>query len=247
MSDRQFNLPVPVLKYPHWRVNIRPGGYEPDLIPTLKDCYSVIEQTKVRLRGWDYPHLSNRQNQRGQGINWVDCWSDFGGHLEYWRFYQSAQFLHLFSVREATEPGWRDKLEREARSELSHHEGVDWSQVPGFISLMNAIYTIAEIFEFAARLAQRGVYKGIVSITIDIKKIKGFVLMAGFDHVWFDYYAASEEELGKTWKIDSADLISASAEHSLAATTWFLERFGWLEANIEVLRRDQEKFLRREL
>jgi hypothetical protein len=247
MSEQEFNVPVPVLKYPHWRVNIRPGSYEPNLIPTLKDCYDVIEQAKVRLRGWDYPHLSHRQNERAQGTNWVACWSDSQGQFEYWRFYQSAQFLHLFSVREATEPAWREQLGREARSHFSHLTEIDWSQVPGCISFVNTLYRITEIFEFAARLAQRGVYEGLVSIRIDIKKIKGFVLMAGFDRIWTDYYAASEEELGKTWQIASTDLISASAEHSLAATSWFLERFGWLEPSIDVLRKDQGKFLKREL
>ena len=96
-------LPVPVLEGPHWRVNLRPSEYLPELIPTLSQCFEIIQQTKVHLRGWDYPHLSTRNTERASGSNWIASWTPFMNHNEYWRFYQSGQFLHLFSVREITE------------------------------------------------------------------------------------------------------------------------------------------------
>src|ERR671931_2326189 len=102
MEFEQPKLPVPVLDFPHWRVNIRPVIYQEELIPSLAKCFETVEQTKVRLRGWDYPHLSTKNNQRCQGVNWAGSWSNFMGHNEYWRFYQSGQFIHLFSIREFT-------------------------------------------------------------------------------------------------------------------------------------------------
>jgi hypothetical protein len=237
-------LPMLVQEAPHWRVNFRPNEYQEHLIPALGKCLEVIEKTKLSLRGWDYPHLSNRPTELGYGENWIASWSDFMGHREYWRFYQSGQFLHLFSVREVTAPGWRQKLEAEMKSHLFYMDYIDWGKVPGFIALINLLYSMTEIFEFGARLSQSGIYSGLISIRVEIKRIKGFVLSADWDRSWHNYYAASEDNLGHTWTIESSDLVANSAEYSLNAAVWFFERFGWLSPSLEVLRRDQENFLK---
>jgi len=236
-------LPVPVLEGPHWRVDLRPEGYEAELIPSLASCFQVIEQTKVRLRGWDYPHLSNDPTKRGTGVNWVASWSDFMQHTEYWRFYQSGQFLHLFRVREST-PEWRSELEQITRRHLSHLRQIDWSQVPGFISIENFLYSISEIFEFAARLCQRALYPGRITVRIDLKGVRGYVLTTDWNRAWMNYYAASEDSLGRAWELGSEIVVADSAGQALSAALWFLERFGWLNPSAEILRRDQENFLR---
>jgi hypothetical protein len=64
-------LTVKIIKAPHWKVNIRPLKYNAELFPTLGELYKIIEQNKVRFRGSDYPHLSHRDKQRTQGINWI--------------------------------------------------------------------------------------------------------------------------------------------------------------------------------
>lgn len=244
MTSRKTELPVDVLNYPHWRVNFRPQEYVEEVIPSLGQCFQIIEKNRVRLRGWDYPHLSSRENERGQGTNWVASWSSFMGHQEYWRFYQSTQFLHLFSVREATEEIWRGKLQEQTASHLSHMKHINWDEVPGFISLTNFIYCVTEIIEFAARLCQAEVYKGEVGITIQLNKVRGFVLTTEWDRAWFEYYAASEDSLEKTWTIESGALIADSAQNSLDVVIWFFERFGWLDPSTDVLRRDIGNYLK---
>ena len=237
------NLPVPVLEHPHWRVNIRPLPYEPERIPSLSACFDLIQATKLSLRGWDYPHLSQRPNQRATGNHWIAAWSNFMNHIEYWRLYQSAQFLHLFVVREAVEPQWRAQLRDAAESHGSYRTDVDWDKVPGYFSLLNFLYTVTEIFEFAARLAQRGVYSGELAVTVELKKVKGFVLTPDLDRAWSGVRAASEANIGRTWQLDSRELVSASSEAAVQASAWLFERLGWLEPAVEVLRRDQGKFL----
>jgi len=63
-----IDLPVPVLQHPHWRVNFRPAVYEDNLIPTLAKCFEIIEKNRVSLRGWDFPHLSRRDEERGRPL-----------------------------------------------------------------------------------------------------------------------------------------------------------------------------------
>ncbi|MEW6674212.1 MAG: hypothetical protein AB1427_21165 [Thermodesulfobacteriota bacterium] len=245
MNDKKLDLPTPVLKYPHWRVNFRPHDYRENLIPSLSKCYEIIEKTKLSLRGWDYPHLSRRDTERSQGNNWVSSWSNFMGHYEYWRFYQSGQFLHLFSVREATEFEWKKKLQNDMQSHRILTDGeVDWEKIPGFFSIINFIYNITEIFEFAARLCQSRTYSGVVNIEIDIKGIQGFVLTAPWERAWHSYYAASQNILSKSQEIDSEKLVAASKDFSLSTIIWFFERFGWLSPSEDVIRKDQDNLIK---
>lgn len=242
--DKALELPVKVLEKPHWRVNIRPSIYKEELVPSLSKCYEIIEKNKLSLRGWDYPHLSNKDDQRGQGSSWIASWSDFMGHMEYWRFYQSGQFLHLFSVREAAEVGWREKLQENMQRHLSFRKDIQWEKVPGFISFLNFIFLITEIYEFATRLCQSQIYKGTLNVDIRIYGIQGFVLAADWNRFWRDYYSASENELGRTWTCESDSLVAESSEKTLQTILWFFERFGWLSPSEDIIRRDIQDYLK---
>ena len=245
MNENEIKLPTPVLEYPHWRVNFRPIDYKEDLIPTLSKCFGTIEKNKLSLRGWDYPHLSRRDTEREQGNNWVASWSAFMGHNEYWRFYQSGQFIHFFSVKESTKGEYKEKLRSDMKSHRIFTDGeINWDSVPGFFSIINFIYNITEIYEFAARLCQSGIYTGTVNIQIEIKGIKGFVLTAPWERAWHSYYAASQDVLSKNHEVDTEQLIAASKDISLEAIVWFFERFGWLEPSKNVIRQDQEKLIK---
>ena len=126
-----------------------------------------------------------------------------------------------------------------------HSRDVEWDTVPGFISILNLLYNVTEYFEFAARLAQAGIYEGAVTVRIELHGVKGFVLTPESDRSWGLYCVASENLLEKSWAIPSDKLVADTSGHSLAATAWFLESFGWREPNLAVLQKDQEKFLRR--
>jgi len=234
------DLPVPVLNDAYWRVNIRPDIYQPELIPSLKACFELVQKTKVRLRGWDYPHLSREELERGQGTNWIASWCDFMGQREYWRLYQSGQFLHLFSVSETMSREWREKLAQDLRH---HLRGDVPKKIAGYISILNFLYTITEIFEFAARLSQRLPYQGEIEISIRLNGIKGFALVPEWDRSWDICCVAEENELGHAWTLRTDALVSGNADYSLKAVIWFFERFGWLDPSAEVLRSDQQRFL----
>jgi hypothetical protein len=236
-------LPVPVRELPHWRVNIRPTSYHQSLVPSLTACLDAIQEAKVTLRGWDYPHLNRRDGNFANGNSWIGNWTEFGRHIEYWRFYQSGQFLHLFSIGEAADPMWHNKLKSTAHGHAFYRGDINWDLVPGYFSLLNFLYTLTEVFEFATRLSQRGIYTGEIDVTIELKKVRGFVLTPESDRSWSLVCTASEDNLGNTWRVSSTDLIADAKEKSLAATSWFFERFGWLEPNLDALRRDQERFL----
>jgi hypothetical protein len=80
-------------------------------------------------------------------------------------------------------------------------------------------------------------------VGIELRGIQGYALMMDPGRNWRGYCVASEQSLGKSWKLDSADLVAASAERSLDAAVWLLERFGWHSPQAEVLKKDQQSFL----
>lgn len=237
-------LPVAVLEHPHWRVNYRPSSYVADRLPTLSECFAVIQKTRVALRGWDFPHVSSRQSEHDRGDSWIAGWNDFRGHIEYWRFYQSAQFLYLGTVREITEAAWTPKLREAMRFHADSN--VDIDAVPGFLSLTNSIYNITEYFEFAARLAQSQTYVDPVTISISLNGVAGFMLAADENKMWSSDFVARRGDLKYETTLAPAELVASAAEHAVTCTVWLFERFGWLNPNVDAIRTDQQKLLTRQ-
>ncbi len=126
-------------------------------------------------------------------------------------------------------------------SHLKHHSDTAWNVVPGYISLVNLVYSITEYFEFATRICQAGVYRGNLDISLDLNGVKGHLLTT--DWMLRQHCAASEDHLSKTWHISSEGLIASSSEHSLKAIVWLCECFGWMSPNVEAIKRDQAKLL----
>lgn len=76
--------------------------------------------------------------------------------------------------------------------------------------------------------------------------MKGFVLAVDdIRRSWWECYAAGDEIIENTWSYPVVDWVSRSPEVSLDAIRWLVARFGWLNPNIEALKRDQEAFLRK--
>lgn len=240
------DMPVPVRAYPYWTVLYRPETYSPERLPSLSECVKLVEKARVQLRGWDFPHLALHDDTRHgivRGSQWVGSWANFMGSIEYWQLFQSGQFIHFAAVREATESQWRDKLQTQTMSHLRHLKDIAWDAVPGFISLVNLVYTITEYFEFAARICQAGVYRGNIDISIELHGVKGYMLTTEYDRMWLLHCAATEDHFAKTWRVSTEELLAGSAEHSLKAISWLCECFGWISPSLEALRTDQQKLL----
>jgi Putative DNA-binding domain len=236
-------MPVPVKDYPHWTVTFRPETYTPDLIPSLTDCLKLVEKARVQLRGWSFPHLSNRETDRSYGSDWIGSWASFMGEIEYWQLFQSGQFAHFAAVIEVVDSNWREKLQQEAMSHLRHRQDIDWNAVPGYISLVNLVYTVTEYFEFAARICQAGVYRGGLAVSLELTGIRDFVLTTDWNRSWSHYRPATDNRLHKTWRVSSEKLVAGSAEHSIKAIVWLCECFGWMSPNVEAIKKDQVKLL----
>jgi hypothetical protein len=235
-------LPVPITEGPRRRIVIRPPEFQEERL-SLGSLRGIIERTRVQLRGWDFPHASSREKEWGRGTNWIASWSSFGGHLEYWRMFQSGRFLHLEGIRETIEKEWDQRL-RQAASFFSDNEG----EVEGLFDFINFIYSMTEVFEFAANLCQAEVFTdGSVIVDVGFYSIANFGISTSQSRDVRRLYRTNANEIHKTWEIEKAELISASADISLRAIVWFFERFQWDEQPVQIFKEEQQKLLERRL
>jgi hypothetical protein len=221
-----MEIPVPVLEMPHWRVNFRPSQFNPASGEADRDLFELVEKTAVSFRGWNYPHISSRPNERMAAEKYVSSWADFMGHVEYWRLFYSGQFLHLFSVPEVANKAWRNKY--------AHING------PGIFSIKNVVFTMTEIFEFATRLAESRMYSGSLSIKIEVKQIRGFILVSDFDRPLDEEYIASEDSISKLIETNTKDIVLNNSKTAIDTAVWFFRQFGWRTPPHALLESDQK-------
>src|ERR1700752_3656587 len=133
----------------YWRTNFEPLVAKQKL--RLGECRDIVEKNSVGLRGWNYPHYPRRiadDSGLEPGANYYEGWIDWWSHLEFWRMYESGQFLHYVALVEdwQEKDGWMDS--REQRIEPKTVIGITGS----------IVYELTEIYEFLSRLAAAGVY-----------------------------------------------------------------------------------------
>ncbi|HEX5132239.1 MAG TPA: hypothetical protein VFX92_07120 [Candidatus Krumholzibacteria bacterium] len=211
------------------------------------ECFDVVRQNKVRLRGWDFPHVSSNALERDYSNDYFASWSNFATQ-EYWRFYKSGQFIFLATVRETYDAMWKNKLLGVARQRIfmNKPDGLNWDKVPGFISIVNTAYMFTEIFEFFARLCAAGVYSGDVQISIMASGIDGFVLAADESRAWNEYFSFSGAVPFKYEQSVSSDaLYSDVVTNALQAVEEFFMRFGLTNAPRDILRDEISGLLER--
>ncbi|MGD9893272.1 MAG: hypothetical protein AB7R89_31150 [Dehalococcoidia bacterium] len=220
----------------YWRVLIRPTVFEERRIPTLSACWRIVEEAKVRLRGWDYPHID--RHERIPGNDWIQSGSTFANHVELWRFFQSGQFLHHLSLREdRTPPG----------GSVGGNPAPIVTGEPRQLSVLSTLYSITEILVFARNLAYREVLEPAADITIELHGMEGRILTAPFDRDLHDRYQATTDVICWHETLPAATLLATATDLALDATVHVFERFGWEEPPRAVLAEDHRRLLERRL
>jgi len=207
-----------------WRVVLRPTVYAEKRVPTLTSCRQIVEASTVRLRGWDYPHMGTVDNKQ----SWVESSEDWlHGHIEFWRFYQSGQFVHHFAMSEDYEESSKDRL------------GLDF---------VNTLYRFTETLEFSARLAAREVLSPGANLRVELHGCEGRRLISWDPgRMLSGTFISSLPVIAFDAAVTEADLLGRSAEIAVDATVDVLERFNWSDVPREILAAEQTRFLERRL
>lgn len=217
-----------------WRVNIRPIVFEKEKIPTLSALQDLLEECIVRLRGWNYPY--SRKNEISNGDDWIQLGCDWEQYIEFLRFYQSGQFIHYFALREDYNP----HIQSEIPFPLTIPEP------SGYVSIFSTLFTFTEIYEFAARLAQKDIFKTQVFISINLKGIYNYQLYTQRDRHLRKSYISNVNEINlEEPTLGVEELLAKRHEKAIDQTIKLFERFNWNESPRQVLVEEQKKLLER--
>jgi hypothetical protein len=224
---------------PHWRIVIRPYGNPQPLISNLRDAWRIIEQCSVSVRGWDYPYVGRTTVERGQGNTWIASWTNGGRFTEIWKLFLSGQFVHLRNF-------WQDIDDSEYTQraiERARMFGMRGDFRPaGLIDVRDTLYTITEIYEFAARLAQHTKAIGSVNVNIQMVGVRDRLLCPLDSGIgWTNVCIAQQDiiECEKTYTV--GDIIGGSKEYARMATDVIYQVFGYMDASLELLVSEQNK------
>jgi len=226
----------------YWKIIIRPTNYDDNLISSLDECEKLITESQVSLRGWNYPHIDPQgfvrpcENSTSSYCNWPE-----GPMYEYWRFYKTGQFVHIFALREDLRID--EKKIKEFQSEYS-------TQATKYLSILSTLYSITEIFEFASRLFSKLDKAKGAEIIIELHDVQGRVLMFWdtFARTLYKAYTCNYENniIKKEIKLSREDLIKNSSKISLDIAIDIFSSFGMV-AKKEIFGEDQKKLLERRL
>ena len=97
---------------PHWQVRLRPAEHDARRVKTLAECWRIVEANKVSLRGWPYPCMPTRGEERENADTYVAAWCNWH-ELE-----DSARFG--LAVRRAIEERYDGTVAILASGSLSH-------------------------------------------------------------------------------------------------------------------------------
>ena len=222
----------------YWRINFQPVVVATKLA-SLGDCIDVVEKSRVQLRGWDYPHFPRRRDADSNvesGDNYYAGWIEWHNYIEFWRMYQSGQFLHYVALREdgGDSDGWG----------ITENSNTEPNK---YLSIVGTIYTITEIFEFLSRLATQNLYDEGVKVSISLHNAEKRILrmedpMRG--PLWEEYKTALKEiTFLKTYTKE--DLVTKPQELALEAIVYFFDRFNWHKPPIDVFKKDQDTLINR--
>jgi hypothetical protein len=235
MSDREIVLKQ-IKSRGHWRINFQPLVAE-NKLQSPRDCRDIMEKNKVRLRGWDYPYIpTNTSSDKDiyPTNSGYEAWNSYGAYKEFWRIYQSGQFIHY---RALIEDWAADDTPR-----LGNLDGT-WKNTLGIV---RAIYQVTEIFEFANRLCRSEIYNEGLKISLSLRGCNGRSLKVDDpNRVGFydDSYVCKIEVVEFKEKYEKDQLIGTSKELGFESIIYFFERFGWHKPNTGMIKEEQEKLL----
>lgn len=224
----------------HWKVILRPKKFVKERIDSLRECKEIISKAQVRLTGWDYPYIDPPPGPIS-GNDFVSSSVDYKHYKEFWRFYQSGQFVHFIACKE----DWvnQEELKRQGL-------GVFQPDAKGgsFLSILSTLYLITQMYEFAARLAEKGVFDGEMEMSLELYDMNNRQLFFwDATRTLFRAYICHIPTITKQQPISVERLLGSSAELALETTLSIFERFNWDEPPRGIFVEEQKKLLERRL
>jgi hypothetical protein len=208
----------------YWEVVIRPHSFHRARVEDISTLLPILSKSTVRLRGWDFPHIDPHSRPH-LDLDWVGQESEWQHHKGIWRFFQSGQFIYIFSLG----IDWRDE---------SSFWPPDQSWKPKtLLGVGDTIFTFAEIMELASRLALTDAGDDHMHISVKLGNLDGRLLYVDTHRNRWPFhtdYLASMREYPYSVDTTRAELVATHMEYAIEASRQLFKRFSW-EASPEIL------------
>jgi len=225
----------------HWRIEIHSTEYQAKRLPTRPGMEDLLSKATVSLRGWPYPYYGIRAEDLAYNGKWLEGKINWERYMEYWRLYESGQWIHYTNVRTAGIP--REEIFRQ-RSPLP-------PQHAGYISVRGEIlFTLTEILHFAIGLGQGGVLEPEAFLSIELHNTKDYMLFESFDRFFRDGYVnPSDAPITFEHKLPPSELPALADKMALDMAIKVYSIYNWIPANAAIrnLVEDQKKLIERRL
>lgn len=226
----------------YWRVEMHSTEYQENRLPTRRAMQDLLNSATVSLRGWPYPYFRaeettyNGKRLEGQvRAKW--------GQKEYWRLYDSGQWIHYLGLSGAWIP----------REELFQGRLPLPTQRPGYLHVRgDVLFTLTEILRFAVGLAQGGVLDPTAFLSIQLHNTHDYMLFEDFKRPWFfihEYVNPSNTPIEQQRSVPVGQLSAVADKMALETAIKVFEVFGWIpsEDAVRWLAEEQKKLIERQL
>jgi len=228
----------------YWRISFEPKSAETKL--QLKDCLDIVDKNSIHLRGWDYPHIPRRTGDDTAietGENYKQAWLDWNEmhHKEFWRMYQSGQFIHYLALKE-------DWIQDLVQNNMWEREAKQIAEGGG-LGITSTVYLLTEVYQFLSKLVSDGLYeKGIdISVSLNNTKNRG-LFVDNFNRIPLSYQRKTNAPAIKyEQSYTKQEILTDPKELAFKAIVYIFERFSWDPPNVEVIKQDQENLLARKI
>jgi len=227
----------------YWRINFEPL-VDAKKFKRLAECREAVEKASISFRGWDYPHIPRRMDDDDNvaaGDNYYEGWTNWWNHIEFWRMYQSGQFLNYFAVHEdwLELEGWDGLLGRQKQTPAVKPKGV-------LNIIGGVVYQLTEVFQFLSRLTAAGVYDEGVRVSISLHNTEGRKLWTGdFMRHLFQEYKTQLDTIEFSNTFTREEILTKPKECAFQAVIYIFERFGWDNPPHGTINQDQENLINR--
>lgn len=199
-----------------WHVCIAPARFTAERVKDLGELDRIARSLPVSMRGWNFPTILPREKVQ-RGMNWVGQSYQADHHVEFFRFFQSGQFLSVTGVWE----DWRDASAWWPADD-------NWKQGQS-IGVVDVLFRPAEVFELASRLSLSDLGDEDMIVEVRLSGIKGRQLLLNIpDRAPLMFPRVADIDEYRKVQVVTREQLSAGAldlAHEMSAD--ICQRFGW--------------------
>ncbi len=206
----------------YWEINIRPDIYNPQRIKK-EEIKNIFRSALVELRGEIYPSFIDIVGSPNNIQNGIERFVNHYQYIEFWRFTQSANFYQLFAIKE----DWVDGVHKKC------------------LNVIETLFTLTEIIEFAKRLTTKNIFDDKVVVEIKLYDLNNRILIGKYyNYYFYNYKATTTEPWSYKRVFYSNDLTNKENQIIIESYLDLIYLFNWENPPVDLFKDIISKFLK---